>query len=320
MTRVNGPDWMRPLGSTGLSVSAVASGGGPIGSMPEMFGYDVPADRAIDLVVRLLESPVRVIDTSNGYSEGESERRIGLGIDRAGGLPDGYLVSTKTDAKHGDYSAARVHASIAESKQRLGLDTLPLVYLHDPEYALDQGLDAPGGAVDALVELKRDGVVGSIGLAGGDVAVMHRFLDRGVFDVLLSHNRWTLVDRSAGALFDRAAAAGIGVVNAAYLGGGLLANPRGSRLYGYRPASSATVAAALALDDLCREIGTDLPTAALQFSLRDPRIQMSVVGMSRPERLDALLAAVDTELPQDFWDEVERLLPDRSNWLEPVAS
>jgi D-threo-aldose 1-dehydrogenase len=310
--------WLRPLGNTGLTVSAVAAGGGPIGSMPEMFGYDVPAEQAIDLVTQLLRSPVRVIDTSNGYSDGESERRIGQGIARAGGLPADYLISTKTDGKDGDYSGERVRRSIQESKERLGLDRLPLVYLHDPEYALDQGLDAPGGAVEVLVELQRAGVIGAIGLAGGDVKVMHRFLDLGVFDVLLNHNRWTLVDRSSGALFDRAAAAGMGIVNAAYLGGGLLANPHGQRMYGYRPAPDPTVKAALALESLCQEWGTHLATAALQFSLRDPRIHMSVVGISKPERIGALLASVNTELPEEFWSAAEELVPEPSNWLDPV--
>lgn len=311
-------NWLRTLGSTGLTVSAVAAGGGPIGSMPEMFGYDVPTEQAVDLVTKLLRSPVRVIDTSNGYSGGDSERRIGQGIARAGGLPADYLISTKTDAKDGDYSGKRVRQSIQESMERLGIDKLPLVYLHDPEYALDQGLDAPGGAVDVLVELQREGVIGALGVAGGDVKVMHQFLDLGVFEVLLNHNRWTLVDRSAGALFDRASAAGMGVVNAAYLGGGLLANPHGQRMYGYRPASDATVNAAVALEALCNQWGTDLATAALQFSLRDPRIHMSVVGISKPQRIEPLLASANTELPEEFWASAEKLTPAPSNWLDQV--
>lgn len=309
-------DWLRPLGRTGLTVSAVAAGGGPIGSMPEMFGYEVPADQAQRLVVQLLSSPIRVIDTANAYSDGESERRIGRAIAMAGGLPAGYLIATKVDGKDGDYSGERVRQSIRESTQRLGLETLPLVYLHDPEFALDQGLDAPGGAVEVLTQLQAEGVIGALGVAGGDPRVMNRFLDIGVFDVLLNHNRWTLIDRGADELFNRASSAGIGVVNAAYLGGGLLANPRGSRMYGYRPAKQATVDAAMRLETLCGKWNTDLPTAALQFSLRDPRVHMSVVGISKPERIQPLLDSADTEFPDQFWAAVEDLVPDRSNWLD----
>ena len=310
-------DWLRPLGNTGLIVSAVGAGGSPIGSMPEAFGYDVPAEQAITLVTEILRSPIRLIDTSNGYSDGESERRIGEGIRRVGGLPDGYWIATKVDGKDGDYSARRVRRSVEESAERLGLDHFPLVYLHDPEYALDQGLDSPGGGVEELVKLRDEGVIDHLGLAGGDVNVMHRFLDLDVFEVLLTHNRYSLVDRSADELITRAADAGLGVVNAAYLGGGMLANPHGATKYGYRPAPEATKAAALALDALCREWGTDLATAALHFSLRDPRIHMSVVGISKSERLDSLAKSLAVSLPQEFWDAAEALLPDPSNWLEP---
>jgi len=282
-----------------------------------MFGYHVPAEQAITLVTEILASPIKVIDTSNGYSDGESERRIGEGIKRVGGLADGHWIATKVDGRDGDYSGDRVRRSIEESQQRLGLDTLPLVHLHDPEWALDQNLDAPGGAVDALVALRDEGVIGHLGVAGGDVAVMNRFLDLGVFEVLLTHNRWSLVDRSAGELIDRATAAGIGVVNAAYLGGGLLANPHGPPMYGYRPAADATMAAAFALESLCKEWGTDLATAALQFSLRDRRIHMSVVGISKSERLAALSSAIATELPDEFWAAAEALTPDPEFWLDP---
>jgi D-threo-aldose 1-dehydrogenase len=302
-----------------MTVSAVAAGGGPIGSLPAVFGYDVPAEQAQQLVVQLLGSPIRVIDTANGYSDGESERRIGQGIKLAGGLPADYLIATKVDPKDGDYSGARVRQSILESQERLGLDRLPLVYLHDPEYALDQGLDSPGGAVDVLTQLQSEGIIGALGVAGGHVAVMQRFLDLGVFDVILNHNRWTLVDRSADELFDRASSAGIGVVNAAYLGGGLLANPRGTRMYGYSPAKQATIDAALKLETLCRDWNTDLPTAALQFSLRDPRIHMSVVGISKLERLQPLLASAEAVLPDEFWAAVEKLVPGRSDWLEAAT-
>jgi len=285
--------------------------------MPEMFGYDVPDEQAISLVTEILRSPIQVIDTANIYSDGESERRVGAGIARAGGLRDGHWIATKVDGRDGDYSAARVRRSVEESISRLGLDFLPLVYLHDPEYALDQGLDAPGGAVEELVALRDEGVIGHLGLAGGTVDVMHRFLDLGVFEVLLTHNRYTLVDHSASTLISRAAAAGLGVVNAAYLGGGLLANPHGKPYYGYRPASEATVNAALALDTLCREWGTDLATAALQFSLRDSRIHMSVVGITKRERLDALWESVPVDLPEEFWATAETFLPDPINWLDP---
>ncbi|RKS69187.1 D-threo-aldose 1-dehydrogenase [Motilibacter peucedani] len=310
--------WQRRLGGTGLHVSAVCLGGGPLGSMPENFGYDVPVQDAVDLVTDVLASPITVIDTANGYSGGESERRIGLGIAAAGGLPPGFLVATKVDADEADYSGDRVRASVEESRTRLGLDDLPLVHLHDPEFHDFAAMTKPGGAVDALVRLRESGQVGSLGLAGGDVRVMARYLDLGVFDVLLVHNRWTLVDRSAGEIVATAHERGLGVVNAAVYGGGILARQeeRPGDTYGYRPAPPETLRAVRAMRELTNRHGTDLATAALQFSLRDTRVASTIVGISKRSRIPAVLDSAASELPPDFWDELETLVPPSDTWLD----
>ena len=217
-------DWLRPLGSTGLTVSAVCAGGSGIGGMPAVFGYNVTRREAVDLVLRVFDSPLTWIDTSNGYSDGESELRIGMGIKAYGGLPDGFLVATKVDARSKDYSGARVRASVAESKERLGLEELPLVHLHDPEFH-----DFESMREATLRQLRADGEIEHVGLAGGNTAELGRYLDLGGFEVLLVHNRWSLVDHSAGALIQRATEDGIAVINAAIYGGGILANPQGTK-------------------------------------------------------------------------------------------
>lgn len=309
--------WLRPLGTTGLTVSAVIAGGAPLGSMPDVFGYDVTESAAVELVQTILASPVRAIDTSNGYSDGRSEERIGKAVALAGGLPSDFLIATKVDARGTDYSAARVRESVRESKARLGLETLPLVYLHDPEFHDFATLSAPGGAVDALVELAAEGEIGHVGLAGGDVHELARYLDLGVFEVLLTHNRWTLVDRSAGALIEQAIAGGTAVVNAAIYGGGILADPgREGAGYGYREARPGTREAIRAMGALASEYGTDLATVALQASLRDPRIAATVVGFSRASRLETISRAAAQVLPDDFWERLETLVPPPSDWLD----
>jgi D-threo-aldose 1-dehydrogenase len=309
--------WIRPLGRTGLTVSAVCAGGAPLGSMPESFGYEVPEEQAISLVESILASPLRFLDTSNGYSNGRSESRIGAGIAWFGGLPDDFLVATKVDARDGDYSGPRVHESVRESTARLGLETLPLVYLHDPEFHDFDALTARGGAVDALVAMRESGVIGHIGVAGGNVHELSRYLDLGVFEVVLVHNRWSLVDRSADVLIHRAVGEGVAVVNAAIYGGGILAQPVGSSTsYGYRPASEATLAAIAAMVRICARWDTDLPTAALLASLRDPLISSTVVGFSKAGRLSSILAARDVDLPDEFWREIDDLMPAPENWLD----
>jgi D-threo-aldose 1-dehydrogenase len=316
VTTPDSDNWVRPLGATGLQITAVTVGGAPLGSMPENFGHEVAYDDGVALAAYVLDSPVRAIDTANGYSGGESERRIGAAIEQHGGLPEDFLVATKVDAKGKDYSGARVRASVAESQQRLGLDQLPLVFLHDPEYHDFDELTAPGGAVATLMALRDEGVIGHVGLAGGTSQVMQRYLALGGFEVLLVHNRWTLVDRSATELVAQAEDLGVALVNAAIYGGGILAKPGSTTKYGYQEASPVTLEAIEAMRRLCSEHGTDLATAALQASVRDSRVSTTVVGLSRPARLDALLDALAVELPDDLFGALEQLRPPREHWLD----
>jgi D-threo-aldose 1-dehydrogenase len=285
--------------------------------MPENFGYEVAEADAVALARDILASPIRTIDTSNGYSGGASEQRIGAGIAAFGGLPDDALVITKVDALNGDYSGERVRASVAESSRRLGIAPLPMVHLHDPEFHHFDVMTAPGGAVDTLVRLREEGAIGHIGVAGGDVRTMARYLALGVFEALLVHNRWTLVDHSAEQLVLDAHERGVAVVNAAIYGGGILANPRGGiTSYGYHPVRPATLTAIASMDELARRHGTDLPTVALQASLRDRLIDTTVVGFSKPERIAAIVRSTRVELPDDFWAELDSLRPSPDNWLD----
>jgi D-threo-aldose 1-dehydrogenase len=310
--------WIRSLERTGLEVSAVCLGGGPLGSMPNLFGRDVPADEGVATVLAALDSPIRFIDTSNGYSGGESERRIGAALALADGKPDDVTIATKVDPSGRDYSGDRVRASVAESRERLGLDFLPLVHLHDPEFFDFAEITQPGGAVDALVDLRERGEVGAIGIAGGRVQEIARYVALDVFDVLLVHNRWTLLDRSAGPLIVDALARGMAVLNAAVYGGGILAASPGDgpTTYGYRPAPPEVLAAADAMHRVCASYGTDLRTAALQFSLRDSRFTSTIVGMSHPDRIAATLTAAAVDLPDDLFHELETLLPPEHTWLD----
>ncbi len=314
MTSPSTDDWLRPLGSTALTVSAVCAGGALLAGMPEVFGYDVTRAEAVTVVRSVFDSPLRWIDTSNGYGDGESERRIGQALADHGGLPEDFLVATKVDAAGKDYSGARVRASVAESKQRLGLEQLPLVYLHDPEF---HDFDSMRDAVDTLMALRDEGEIGHVGLAGGNVRELSRYLDLGGFEVVLVHNRWSLVDHSAAPLIEQALSQGIAVVNAAIYGGGILANPSGgSRKYGYRDAPAATLEAVAAMDKACRDHGIDLATAALQHSVNDPRISGTVIGFSKPVRLEQLIISLETEIPAELANRLAELMPDKQHWLE----
>ncbi|HEU5108232.1 MAG TPA: aldo/keto reductase, partial [Micromonosporaceae bacterium] len=215
----------RVLGGTGLAVSPVCVGTSPLASMPHLYGYAVSAERAEATVEAVLDGPLNFLDTSNNYGGGDAERRIGAVLRRRGGLPEGVVLATKVDADPatGDFSGARVRRSVAESLDRLGLDRVQLMYLHDPEYHLSfaQAM-APDGPVAALLALRDEGVLAHIGVAGGPAWLMRQFVATGAFEVVLSHNRYTLLDRSAEPLIADAVERGVAYVNAAPYGGGML--------------------------------------------------------------------------------------------------
>lgn len=309
--------WHRRIGRTPLLTSTIIAGASPLGSTPGLYGYDVSESAAVDFVRALLRSPIRAIDTSNNYGDGASERRIGKAIALAGGVPDDFSIITKVDSAGGDFSGARVRESFRESTERLGVERVPVLFLHDPDAFDVEDMASAGGAVDALIQLRHEGRVDAIGVATGDTRLLHRYLDLGVFDVILSHNRFTLVDRSADELFTRAVDLGVGVLNAAVYGGGILARPGESTTYSYRPASPELLEAIAAMDAVCAVSGIDLATAALQFSLRDPRVDATVVGMTSESRISSLVASAGVQIPDAVWDELERLVPPASTWLDP---
>ena len=302
-------DWsMRPLGSTGLAITPLTVGGAPLGSMPSNFGYEVSEEDGIATAAAALTGPIRALDTSCAYSRGESERRIGAALAQVGGVPDDFVLATKItrDLETGDFSGAQMRRAIAGSLERLGVDRVPLLYLHDPENITFEAAMAADGPVAVLRELKETGIAGAIGVAGGDTATISRYVETSVFDVLLTHNRWTLVNRRADGLIDLAAERGMAVVNAAVYGGGILATgTAASSRYGYRDASPELLAAIRRIEQLCAEAQIPLAAAAVQFSTRDERIASTVVGVSRPSRIEESVAAVRREIPDALFVEID---------------
>ncbi|GHS87998.1 oxidoreductase [Actinomycetota bacterium] len=305
----------RTLGGTGLEVTALTVGTSGLGRVDR-----VPEDRAQQTLAAALAGPFAVLDTSNEYGDGHSEERVGRALALAGGLPAGRLVVTKVDPLPGsaDFSGDRVRASVEESLHRLGLDHLPLVHLHDPERITFEEAMSGSGPVAALVALRDEGVIGHLGVAGGPAAMMERYVRTGIFEAIVTHNRFTLLDRSAESLLDACAELGLGVFNAAPYGGGLLAGRRSDPpTYAYRPATPEHLAALDRITAACAAHGVDLPAAALQLSIRDPRITSTIVGATRPEQLDATVAWAQQPIPTELWAELDGLCPPERVWLGP---
>src|SRR5215470_16360230 len=126
----------RPVGRTQLHVAPICVGCAPIGDMPDTFGYGVSEEQARSLLRRVFEGPFNFLDTAAAYGDGESERRIGLVLRELGGVPAGYVLSTKADRdlQSGDFSGDQIRRSVRRSLHLLGRERLELLFLHDPEH------------------------------------------------------------------------------------------------------------------------------------------------------------------------------------------
>jgi D-threo-aldose 1-dehydrogenase len=313
---------MRHLGSTGLQVTPLCIGTASLGDMPETFDYSVPEERALATLRAFWDSPINFIDTAYSYGDGESERRIGLALRERGGLPEGVVLGTKADRhlQTGDFSGQQIKRSVERSLRLLGLERLQLVHLHDPEHTTFDKAMAPAGPVEVLLDFKRQGVIEHLGVAGGPIDLMIHFVETGLFEVVITHNRYTLLNQSAAQLLDVASRRGVPVLNAAPYGSGMLAKgPAAYARYAYQDASQDLVERTRRIEEICERFGVPLAAAALQFSLRDPRITSTIVGVTRPERIEQTLKLAEIAIPDELWRELtmlpaEREDPERMRW------
>jgi len=302
----------RALGATGLLVPPLCIGTSELSGWMDFFVNPPGEEESLATVRAILDGPIAFLDTAAGY--GESERRIGIVLKERKGLPPGFILATKVDADPHtrDFSGAQARRCVERSLDLFGLQYLQLVYLHDPEYTLsfEQAM-APEGPIAALLRCRDEGLIGHIGVAGGPIDLMMRFIETGTCEVVLSHNRHTLLNVAASPLWDLASRLGVGTINAAPFGGGILSKgPAASTKYAYKPASAELLARAARLEALCDQHQAPLAAAALHYSLRDPRIVSTVVGMSRPERLAQIIALAQTQIPESFWSAAQAITPD----------
>ena len=299
----------RAVGKTGIEVTDICFGTSGLGHMPDTYGYDVTEARARETLDAIFESDVNFIDTSNNYGFGRSEARIGDAIRARGGLPEGFVISTKLDRdmETGRFDADRARRSLEESLTRLAVDRVQVLHLHDPEHAADLSeITGDGGSLDELFKMKEEGLVDAVGLAMGKNDLMLRILKDWPFDTLISHNRFTLLNRSADEIFDYASDQGMAIFNAAPYAGGVLAKgasvmPRIT----YSPADETALQPVRQIEAICAEHGVAPGAAALQFSMRDPRITSTICGVSKPERVAETLGWAKADLPDEMWKALE---------------
>lgn len=162
-------------------------------------------------------------------------------------------------------------------------------------------------ALPALAELRRQGVIGAVGVGMNSVAPLMRFVIETDVDVVMVAGRWTLADRTALPLLTECADRGVSVVAAAPFNSGLLSDPDPSdgASFDYRSAPPDLLARARALAQVCRRQATVLPHAAIRFPLRHPAVASVVAGFRTPQEVRSAARWAERDLPSRAWEELE---------------
>jgi D-threo-aldose 1-dehydrogenase len=221
-----------------------------------------------------------------------------------------------------DLSADGIRTSCAESLERLGLDRVDTLYLHDPEESPAADGAADGAADDAVDEglaglsvLRSEGVVGRIGVGSKSEPTLVRAAGHAATDELMVAGRHTLVDHAASCrLLPLCAERGIAVAAASVFNSGLLSTPEPAGTFEYADAPAGVVALARRIADVCRAHGTDLPTAALHHAARHPSVTTVVVGARTPAHVRQNVERAATPPPAALWDALaaEGLVPEEA--------
>jgi D-threo-aldose 1-dehydrogenase len=310
------------LGRSAVAVTALGLGCAPIGNLYRAVGDD----DAAAAVGAAFQAGVRLFDTAPHYGLGLSEARLGRAL-RAWRRAD-YVVSTKvgrvlvpdpaggrrrdgegfdvpaTQRRVWDFSADGVRRSLASSLERLGLDRVDVVLLHDPDHHWREAVEQ---AYPALHELRAQGAVGAIGAGMNQWRMLADLVRHTDLDVVLVAGRYTLLDQSAlDVLLPLCAARGVSVLAGGVFNSGVLATarPRPGATYDYAPVPADLVERARRIAAVCARHGATLPQAALAFPSGHPAVASIVVGMRSAAEVAENLAMAARPVPAELWREL----------------
>ena len=318
------------IGDCALEPTVLGYGGGGISNMYAA----VSEEDALESVNAAWDAGIRLFDTAPFYGYGLAERRMGNVL--SGKPRDQFLLSTKVgrllvprrdQAAHPffpespmpfnpvfDYSYDGTMRSFEDSLQRLGMDRIDVVLIHDvgpSEHgdAYPQMLEtALGGAARALVELREQKVVGAIGLGVNDYKVCLDFMEKVELDVFLLAGRYSLLEHEDvhANFLPRLAETKIKLLIGGPFNSGILAAERAEQnYYNYARASDEMVAKVAQLREKCAQQQVDIKTAALRFPYRHPAVASVLFGARSAAELNANVAAFDSRLPTNFWEDME---------------
>lgn len=311
----------RRIGQTDLEVTTLGLGAA---SLAGIF-TGVSPEQARATVAHALDVGITYVDTAPQYGLGRSEHLVG---DVLRERRDGVILSSKVGRllkplggaaqdkgawvdplpfnQVYDYSYDGVMRSFEDSQQRLGLDRIDVLYVHDIGVAT-HGAEAnkplwqqlASGGYRALRELRDAGVVKAIGLGVNEWQVLMDAFALGDWDVFLLAGRYTLLEQtSLDPLLTTCVTRGTSVVVGGPFNSGILV---GGDKFNYAKAPDDIIAKVRAIEAVCREFGVPLPAAALQFPLTHPAVCNVLPGPRSPQELDGILEWWDVTVPKELW-------------------
>ncbi|CAM3956988.1 aldo/keto reductase [Kibdelosporangium persicum] len=305
----------------GVTVTKFGFGAAGIGNLYTEVS-DADAEAALQAA---WDAGVRYFDTAPHYGLGLSERRLGKFL---AGLPrDEYVVSTKVgrllepddeeglDLDNGfavpkkyrrvwDFSADGVRRSVESSLERLGLDRVDILLLHDPD---DHWEQASREGFPALDELRSQGAAGAIGVGMNQWQMPARFVRETSIDVVMLAGRYTLLEQTAASEFlPLCEQRGVSVFAAGVFNSGLLARARvpDDAKYNYESAPRELIVRAQRIAWVCERHGATLPQAAVQFVLRHPAVTSVVLGVKSAEQAVRNAGLFAEPVPDELWDDL----------------
>jgi D-threo-aldose 1-dehydrogenase len=292
-----------------------------------MFEAVADAD-AFAVVEHAWNAGLRFFDTAPLYGMGLAEQRLGVALQgrprdaftlatkvgrvlRAGNSPESDQFWRGVPALRPvfDFSYDGVMRSVEESLQRLGLERVDLLHLHDPDDHFEEALN---GAYPALDRLRSEGLVGALGAGMNQAEMLVRFAKEADFDCFLLAGRYTLLDQiGLRELLPLCLDRGIAIIAGGVYNSGILADPRPGAAYNYMPAPPELLDRARRLRSTCERHGVPLKAAALQFPLGHPAVAAVLTGSRSTAELEENLSMFRLEIPSGLWAELraDGLLP-----------
>ena len=300
------------LGRTGLEVTVIGLGTIYIGSQPSGPSGGLDEEMGAQAVQAAIEAGCTLVDTAPLYGGTTVEKIVGNALRDRPDLAAKCTVVTKTGAyREGkDHSFDGTLRSVEASLERLGLDQLDLVYIHDAMGVPMEDVMSDNGALGALRRLQNEGVVRFIGSASNDPPTNTPYIETGEFDAAVVPDAWSLLNQEAAErILPAAEKYNIGISCATPLEIGLLATgPIPGRDYGRRQFSQECLDHVAKIQRLCQDYGIPLLAASLQWCARHPQVTTAIPGARTPEEAVENVKAAELEIPEAFWDDLAPLV------------